>query len=165
MLSINYSEQRQDFLNLPYFPTLIPSGKKRRIFGHLLTDLQTPKSLVLAFVELLAANLSPVVTVNMLIISTAWLWYVQLIQKSCLGSGCLFLINSIYSYGVGLTENGPDLISVFKTSYVEIWQSNYNLSDISSEGALRVFQLIETRKEHRLKLLHPLQILLSAQRN
>lgn len=120
MLSINYSEQRQDFLNLPYFPTLIPSGKKRRIFGHLLTDLQTPKSLVLAFVELLAANLSPVVTVNMLIISTACLWYVQLIQKSCLGSGCLFLINSIYSYGVGLTENGPDLISVFKTSYVEI---------------------------------------------
>ena len=98
------------------------------------------------------ANSRPVVTVNMQIISTAWAWYVRHVQKSCLGSGYPFMVNSVYPDSVGLTENGPNVISAFKTSHVEIWEPNDSLSVVSSEGALWIFQLTETHEERPLKL-------------
>lgn len=44
-------------------------------------DTQHPS---FSFIESLAASSRPVITVNMQIISTAWVWNVQHVQKSCL---------------------------------------------------------------------------------
>lgn len=88
----------------------------------------------------------------MQMISTAWAWYVQHLQKSCLGSGYPFMVNSVYPDSVGLTENGPNVISAFKTFHVEIWEPNDGLSDVNSEGALWIFKFIEIHKEHPLQL-------------
>lgn len=122
---------------------------EKRGFGRFV-ELWTCNNLVLAAVELLVANSGPVVTANMQIISTAWAQYIQHVQKSCLGSRHPFMVNSV---SPDSTENGPDVLSVFKTSHVKMWQPNDILSDVSLEGALWIFQVIGTYKEHPWKLI------------
>lgn len=59
----------------------------------------------------------------------------------------------MHSVGVGLHENGPNIIIIFKASHSEIWKYPVNLSDISSEEGLWIFQLIETHKEYPLECI------------